>query len=301
MFLACMLHSCSNTKVSNGGTSVDKDSLLVALHEVVDEQPGQFGIAVIIDNNDTIVLNNSSDYPMMSMFKLHEALAVCHRLDMKSADLDTVLELRRSELDAETWSPMLKEHVGESFRLTAGELIDYILVCSDNNASNFLFDQIISAPETDACIHEMLPGSDFAIKHREADMKAEIGKSYENRTSPLAYAMLVNRLFTDSLVSVSKQEHVKRGMRNCDTGMPRIAAGLPDVPDIVFSHRTGSGYVNDHGEVIAVNDGGYVELPSGKKYTVVVFVRDFGGEQEEAEQIISRISSAVYEYVDNSF
>ena len=44
-----------------------------------------------------------------------------------------------------------------------------------------------------------------------------------------------------------------------------------------------------------------MELPSGKKYTVVVFVRDFGGEQEEAEQIISRISSAVYEYVDNSF
>lgn len=77
--------------------------------------------------------------------------------------------------------------------------------------------------------------------------------------------------------------------------MARIAAGLPE--GVSFAHRTGSGYINSRGEVIAVNDGGYVLLPSGMGYSIAVLVKDFGGEPEEAEKVIAQISKAVYEFI----
>lgn len=42
---------------------------------------------------------------------------------------------------------------------------------------------------------------------------------------------------------------------------------------------------------------GYVLLPSGKGYSIAVLVKDFGGDQEEAEKIIAQISKAVYEFI----
>ena len=296
MLSAVMPQSCAFTNESKENTE-DYAGLVSRIEEIADKAPGKFGVAVIVDNSDTIVVNNSSDYPMMSMFKLHEAIAVCHVLDEKSIGLDTVFDIVRPELDPQTWSPMLKEHVGENFSLTAGELIDYILIDSDNNASNLLFDEIISVPQTDAYVHSILPGSEFSMQYKESEMKADIMKSYDNRTSPLAYAELVNRLFTDSIVSAQKQAFIKRAMHDCNTGLARRSAGLPENKGIKFSHRTGSGYTNSRGEVIAINDGGYVELPFGKNYTIVVLVKDFAGPQEEAEKVMSEISNAVYEYL----
>ena len=287
---ACML-SCSGKTSENPHAALEE-----RLGEIVDEVPGQCGVAVIIDRTDTVTLNNSADYPLMSMFKLHEALAVCHTLDDLSESLDTVISVRRSELDPETWSPMLKDYAGDTLSLTVGRLVDYILVDSDNNASNLLFDRIVSAPETDVYMRSVIPG-EFRIVHKESDMKADHAKSYENCSSPLSYAVLVDKVFNDSIVSPEKQEYVRQAMSRCETGMARIAAGLPSDTAVVFAHRTGSGYVNQRGEVTAVNDGGFVTLPSGHSYSLSVFVKDFNGCQEEAEKVIARISEAVFSHV----
>lgn len=295
------LQSCGNVHGSRASlSSTDADALVEDIREFVDGKPGKFGVAVIVDGKDTVVFNNSGDYPMMSMFKLHEALAVCHRLDVESSGLDKMIEINRNNLDPHTWSPMLEDHAEDVFSLSIGELIDYILVHSDNNASNLLFDEIISVPEADAYVRSIIPDGEFSMRYKESEMKADIYKGYENRTSPLAYASLVNRVFTDSLVCDEKQAFIRQSMRNCNTGMGRIAAGLPEGEGIVFSHRTGSGYTNDRGEVIAINDGGFVELPSSKKYTVVVMVKDFGGDQEAAEEIMAQISKMVFDYANET-
>ena len=287
--------SCGNGRHRKSGNSDGYIELKRQLEEIVGDRQGKFGVAVIFDGKDTVTFNNSSDYPMMSMFKLHEAIAVCHALDVRRAGLDEEIEVRRGELDPDTWSPMLKEYTEDSFNVTVGKLIDYILVDSDNNASNLLFDRVISTLETDRYIRSVLPQDDFRIVYRESDMKADISRSYDNRTSPLSYACLVDRLFTESVVSDVKQDFIRQAMGRCNTGMARIAAGLPE--GVSFAHRTGSGYINSRGEVIAVNDGGYVLLPSGKGYSIAVLVKDFGGDQEEAEKIIAQISKAVYEFI----
>lgn len=74
---------------NNGRTSpsdrTGNDDWLVGLAQDIAtataDEPGQCGVAIIIDNKDTVAFNNRADYPMMSMFKFHEALAVCATLD----------------------------------------------------------------------------------------------------------------------------------------------------------------------------------------------------------------------------
>lgn len=275
-----------------------KTALENRIKEIIKDRPGRFGIAVIYNDTDTLTVNDTSDYPLMSMFKLHEALAVCHTLDRLNISLDTTLNINRKELDMDTWSPMLRDSLSESFSISAEKLLDYTLVHSDNNTSNILFDRIVTPHETDIYIRSISPEGDFNISYTEADMKKDIPKSYANRTSPLSYACLVNKIFTDSIVSADKQDFIKEAMARCATGMERIAAGLPD-SGISFAHRTGTGYTTPDGKITAINDGGYVRLPDGTGYSIAIFVKDFEGNQEIAERTISLISKTVYDTLNH--
>ena len=46
------------------------------LRRMVADKKAQVGIAVIVDGRDTLTVNNDVRYPMMSVFKFHQALAV---------------------------------------------------------------------------------------------------------------------------------------------------------------------------------------------------------------------------------
>ena len=61
--------------------------------------PGEIGVAVIINNTDTITVNNKSIYPMMSVFKVHQALAICDDFGHKGFSLDSLMTIHRDELD----------------------------------------------------------------------------------------------------------------------------------------------------------------------------------------------------------
>lgn len=260
---------------------------------IIEDRPARIGVAVITDAGDILSVNDSDDYPMMSMFKLHEAIAVCRTLEERGASIDTVLAVSRDELNMQTWSPMLKEYTDEVFDISVRRLMEYLLVDSDNNASNLLFERIIPVAAADSIIASLMPERGFRMSYTEAQMQRDHGLSYLNATSPLSYASLVKKVFTDSLVSAGNQEFIREMMRRCGTGNGRIAAGLPE--GVEFAHRTGSGYVNERGEVIAVNDGGYVTLPDGRSYAIVVLVKDFAGPQEDADAAIAEVSKAVYE------
>ncbi len=73
---------------------------------------------------------------MMSVFKVHQALALCNDFDNKGISLDTLVNINRDKLDPKTWSPMLKDYSGPVISLTVRDLLRYTLTQSDNNASN---------------------------------------------------------------------------------------------------------------------------------------------------------------------
>lgn len=289
--------SCRHSSAVSDSAVLDRKALTNEIDSLLAGVPAQVGVAVILDGTDTVTVNNSADYPMMSMFKLHEAIAVCRTLGERGQTIDTVFNIPRSELHPDTWSPMLKDYTEDTVRISARGLLDYLLVHSDNNASNLLFSLVATAPQTDSIIRGITSDGAFNISYTEAQMQREHDLAYANRTSPLAYAVLVDRLFTDSLASAPMQEFIKDAMSRCNTGTARIQAGIAGKNGVKFAHRTGSGYVNERGEVVAVNDGGQVTLPDGRSYSVAVFVKDYAGQQEDAEAVIARISEAIYRHI----
>lgn len=264
------------------------------ISKIVSEYPGEIGVGVLINNKHKVTVNNESIYPMMSVFKLHQALAVCEDLDNKLISLDSVMTINRGELDPSTWSPMLKEHSEDTISLSIQDLLRYTLAQSDNNASNLMFDRLVSVAQTDSFITTIIPRESFQILYSESEMSSDHDKAYSNYTSPIGAAMLIDRLFTTSLLSAEKQIFVKKVLSECATGKDRIVAPLIGKEGIMIAHKTGSGYTNDKGELAAHNDVAYIRLPNGVGYALAVFVKDFKGNEAQASKAIARISEVVY-------
>lgn len=262
------------------------------LTAIADSAKGDVGIALIYDG-DTLTVNNDAIYPMMSVFKLHQAVALCRMFEENGTSLDSVMTLRRSELAPDTWSPMLKDHTGEEISLPMRRLLEYTLIESDNNASNEMFVRLMSPAACDSVIAGIIPRGSFKIRFNEAEMQADHSRAYSNRTSPLGAAILIDRLFTDTLVSKSYQNFIKSALMRCQTGPDKISAALSEREGLTIGHKTGSGYRDENGRLAASNDVAFISLPDGRHYALAVFVKDFDGTDAEAAATIARISAAV--------
>ena len=81
------------------------------------------------------------------------------------------------------------------------------------------------------------------------------------------------------------------------TGKDRIAAPLVGKEGVSLAHKTGSGYVDEEGRLVAHNDVGYICLPGGVRYTLAVFVKDFKVNESQASQAVACISECVYSVI----
>lgn len=295
MVLACLVALFFQTSGQNDRIKPLLTTILAdSISQIVSICPGEIGVALIINNTDTVKINNKSVYPMMSVFKVHQALAICNDFDTKGLSLDTLIKINRDKLDPNTWSPMMKDHTESSISLTVSDLLRYTLTQSDNNASNLMFKEMVNIAQTDSFINTLIPRQSFQITYTEAEMSADHNKAYSNYTSPLGAAMLMNRLYTDQLISDEKQCFIKNTLQECITGTDRISAPLIDKEGIIIAHKTGSGYINENGILAAHNDVAYICLPNNICYTLAVFVKDFAGNETQASQYIARISAVVY-------
>lgn len=272
-----------------------KPSLRDELYALTDTVPGTVGIAFVSDT-DTVTVNNGVHYPMMSVFKLHQALAVAATLEKRGNSLDSLISVSGEELDRNTWSPMLEKYAEGDFKIPVGELLEYSITKSDNNASNLLFRHIVSPEKTDEYIRAIAEDSVFRIQLSESEMKAEPMLSYLNYTSPLAAAQLIRQTFEQPLVGTVYQEAIKHDLSIVTTGQDRLGAAVKDTDIQLFAHKTGSGYRNKVGELMAHNDVGYFRLKDGRSYTLAVFIRDYNGSEEEASAVIADISKCVYNH-----
>lgn len=269
-----------------------KAELKKELTAIADSAKGDVGIALIYDG-DTLTVNNDAIYPMMSVFKLHQAVALCRMFEENGTSLDSVMTLRRSELDPDSWSPMLKDHSDEEISLPMRRLLEYTLIESDNNASNEMFVRLMPPAACDSVIAGIIPRGSFEIRFNEAEMQADHSRAYSNRTSPLGAAILIDRLFTDTLVGKSYQDFIKSALLRCQTGPDKISAALSETEGITIGHKTGSGYRDENGRLTASNDVAFISLPDRRHYALAVFVKDFDGTDAEAAATIARISAAV--------
>lgn len=269
-----------------------QESLSEELHQAIKEVKAQIGIAVIIDGKDTVTVNNTTRYPMLSVFKFHQALAVMDYLNRHHFQVDTRLHIDKTDLKPDTYSPLRDQYPNGNIEMSVMELLKYTLQQSDNNACDILFKYIGGPKVTDAYIRS-LGIRNFAITATEEDMHRNVSTSYSNWTSPLEAAILLEIFLYEDLFPESYREFIYQTMIECQTGKGRLPFPLPE--EVVIGHKTGSSDRNEKGQRIGTNDIGFVILPNGHHYSIAVFVKDSEEQDKTNEGIIAEISRIVYE------
>lgn len=264
-----------------------------ALEAYVADKPARIGVALVIGSKDTLCVNNDCRYPMMSVFKLHQAVAVAHWLRANGQSLDMPVVVRPEDLKPDTYSP-LRERYPSGVALTVRDLLTYTLQQSDNNACDILFDRTCGVEETDRYLRSLCIGL-FSIVTDEDGMHRDPELCYDNWSTPLAVARLLEWLFTHSTSAAGGEEaFIRQTLVACETGRDRLAAPLAGT-GAVIGHKTGTSDRNAQGLWTGINDAGFVRLPDGRHYTLVVLVKDSAATFEATSRYIADISALVFE------
>ena len=264
------------------------------LREIVSGKDAEVGIAVIFNGKDTLTLNNDKHYPMMSVFKFHQALAVADHLAKSGKHLTDMIHVEPEDLQKDTYSPLRDKFPDGNFDISIAELLQYTLQLSDNNACDILFKYIADVKETDSFIRSLGP-ENFSISASEDDMHKDLNRCYDNWSTPLDAARLLEIFIAQDILQAEYADFIGEIMTECTTGQDRLVKPLLGT-DAVIGHKTGTGDRNAEGKLIGTNDIGFVFLPDGSHYSVAVFVKDSGETPESTAKIIADISQAVYEY-----
>lgn len=265
------------------------------LKQAIKEKKAEIGIAVIIDGKDTITVNNATHYPLMSVFKFHQALALADYMEKRKQSLDTRLAISKSDLKPNTYSPLRDKHPQGGIEMSIADLLKYTLQLSDNNACDILFGYQGGTEAANNYIHS-LGILDCAITATEDEMHQDLNRCYQNWSTPLAAAQLLEVFRKKSLFADEYKEFIYRTMVECETGKDRLVAPLQN-KGIIIGHKTGTGDRNSRGQQIGCNDIGFVLLPNGHSYSIAVFVKDSEESDQVNSKIIAEISRIVYEYV----
>jgi Beta-lactamase class A len=268
------------------------------LKEAIKDKKAEIGIAVIIDGKDTITVNNDNHYPLMSVFKFHQALALADYMAKHKQSLDTLLKIEKSDLKPDTYSPLRDKYPQGEIEMSIADLLRYTLQQSDNNACDILFNYQGGTDAVDKYIHS-LGIQDCAIVGTEAAMHEDLDLCYQNWSTPLAAAELLEIFRREPLFAKEYKDFIWQTMVECQTGQDRLVAPLLD-KKVTVGHKTGTGDRNAKGQQIGCNDIGFVLLPDGRTYSIAVFVKDSEESFADNSKIIADISRIVYEYVMQS-
>lgn len=272
-------------------------TLKTEIRHIIKDKKATIGVALILDGEDTLAINNAEKYPMMSVYKFHQALAVCDYLQKRHIPLSTSLYLDKKYFKPDTYSPLRDKYPQGNLELPISELLVYTMQSSDNVACDILFDYIGGVNVVDEYIHS-LGINDVSITATEDEMHQGMDDCYKNWTTPMEAANLLELFMTQDFMRNEYTDFLKHIMIECGTGKDRLPAPLPE-SEVKIGHKTGTSDKNDRGEYIGINDIGFVILPDGSRYVVAVFVKDSKENMETNAKIISDISAAVYRYAGN--
>ena len=263
------------------------------LSQLTNEAKGRVGIAIVdLTKGDTLTIHNNGQYPMQSVYKFPLALAVLHEVDQGRLGLNDNINIRKSDLLPDTWSPLAEKYPNGNVSVKLHEVLEYTVSLSDNNGCDILF-RLLGGPKRVQSYVTTIGIDDIKIVNTEEEMHKGWDVQYNNWATPLAMAQLLHTFQKKSIISESSHKLLWRFMVETPTGKKRIRGLLPDAT--VVAHKTGTSGDKD-GMLAAVNDAGIIQLPNGSEIALAIFVSDFSGSLEEAESVIAQIGKLVFDH-----
>lgn len=261
------------------------------IETLLQDKKATVGVACSLDGHD-FVLNDSVRYPLMSVFKLHVAVAALQRMEAEGTRLDELLTVDSAQMHRDTYSPLLGLYPSGNFRISYADLLHYALAQSDNNACDILITYAGGIGAVKRCIDRAgITGYD--LTETEASMHADIPASYRNWAHPSSVVQLLQKILDGSLLNEEHTRFMRTTLVGTSTGLNKIRAGLP--PEIILGHKTGSSGQLPDGLTIADNDAGFFYLPDGRLCLLVILVKDSRESDTTSAALIARIARIVYD------
>ena len=252
------------------------------------------GVAVLTDRNEILLYNNKMNYPLLSVFKFHVALAVLDKMNRQETPLDHIIHVKASQLQPNTYSPLRQKYPNQDLNISLGELLQYSISLSDNNACDILIKYAGGIGHIHQYIKK-LDINDFNLSETEDSMHRNPSKAYLNWSTPYEMVQLLRIADEKELFAPVYKDFLWNTMIATSTGSNKLKGLLPS--NAIVGHKTGSSDRNSEGVKIADNDAGAVITPDGKKYYIAVFVMNSSETDDENAAIIARISRMVYDEI----
>lgn len=285
--VALLLPGACSTKSRNERKEIEQQ-----IAEVTKDKKATVGVAVWAGDEIVALHNNEVHYPLLSVFKYHVALAVLDKMSREHTALDSLIEVKSSQLHPNTYSPLRRKFPDQDISISLAELLQYSVSQSDNNACDILIDFAGGIGAVNKYIHS-LGIADCELSVNEDLMHRDSESVYRNWSTPEAVVRLLHIADKEALFAAPYKDFLQKIMEETSTGPDKLKGLLP--ADVTVGHKTGSSDRSPEGIKIADNDAGYVVLPDGRKYFIAVFITRSHETDKENAAIIARISEIVYE------
>ena len=260
------------------------------LHNLTANKDCEVGVAVIQGKNHWL-LNNEEAYPLMSVFKIFVATAVLERIEKENIALNSPIFISQ-EMIYPTYSPLRDKIKQYPYQSTIEELLTYMLAQSDNIATDILISHLGGIDK----LNQFISSAGFpqiVIKVNEKQMSKDIQNQKLNIAHPQDIALFLKAVNNGKVLSAKQTDIFKKIMQQTQTGNNKLKAGLP--MDIVIGHKTGSSDRDKNGIKIGDNDVGFVILPNGEIYYIVVLIKNSQMSDEQNANLIAQISKLFYD------
>lgn len=277
------------------GSFAQTDSLRKRIEKILIDKKAEIGISILglDDNHGTLNINGSTQFPMLSVYKFHLALAVLHEVDKGNLTFDQQIKISEKELLPNTYSPLKKRYPAGDVTLSVKELLSYTVSHSDNNGCDVLFRLLGGPKKVESFIHGK-GVKEVSIVSTEEEINKDRSLFFKNCTTPLASNQLLKLFFGQKILSKSSTDLLWQMMVDTSVGLDRIKGLLPE--DAPVAHRTGMAGANAEGINYAFNNVGIVRLPNNKHFAISVFITNSRESNESNAKIIAEVSKAAWDH-----
>lgn len=205
---------------------------------------GRLGVCAI-DTRFGGVIGHRMDerFAMCSTFKLSLAAAILERADKGKLSLDTPVTYSKADIVPN--SPVTEANLAKG-GMTIGAMAEATQKTSDNTAANLLLKKI-GGPAGLTGFYRSLGDNITRLDRFEPAMNEYKPGDDRDTTSPYAYATLLEKILTGSVLSKPSRALLIQWMIDTQTGLKRIRAGVPKSWRV--GDKTGTGLPGKYNDV----------------------------------------------------
>ena len=301
------------------GQTTEGQSVGAAIEQIASGLAGRIGFAAQeIGGDEVIAFNGDETFAMASTYKVAIATTVLDRVDRGELSLDQLVNVPLDMMVVGV-TALAETFPHPGLQLSVANLIEVMITESDNTATDvsmglaggpaavtenlrrlgitdFRVDRLtgeilrdfyglpgLATPEVVAEAYRNNPALAAAQGDRNLDFEADP----RDHATPLAFLQLLLAIDSGKAMSAESRDFLLNVMSRTRTGAGRLKGLLPRGTPV--AHKTGT-----TGGV--ANDVGYITLPDGRRFAIVVFTNSSETPEPDRDRAIAEIARTLFDY-----